>query len=69
MCDRCGNIFSEREDGWTSMTATTVRRNEKGELRSQQENLDACPRCSAGPVVPRPMLAERNGDDVEPAAR
>lgn len=24
MCDRCGNIFSEREDGWTTLSGTRI---------------------------------------------
>lgn len=58
MCDRCGNIFSEREDGWTTMTGTTMRRDAEGRMRQSTEQLDACPRCTTGQNVPRPMLAE-----------
>lgn len=66
MCDRCGNIFSEREDGWTTMTGTTMRRDEKtGQMRSATEQLDTCPRCSAGVTVPRPMIPELSA--YEPA--
>jgi hypothetical protein len=64
MCDRCGNIFSEREDGWTSMQGTTMRRDEKGQMRQTTEALDACPRCSAGPTVPKPQLAEWNSNEA-----
>ena len=57
MCDRCGNIFSEREDGWTSMTGTTMRRDSEGRLKSTTEQLDACPSCSVGREIPRPTVA------------
>lgn len=74
MCDRCGNIFSEREDGWTTMTGTTMRRDEKsGQMRQSTEQLDACPNCSAGPIVPKPRLVEltdgygHNDPPIEPA--
>lgn len=67
MCDRCGNIFSEREDGWTSMQGTTMRRDEKGQMRQTTEALDACPRCSAGREVPRPVLAENASETAPPA--
>ena len=67
MCDRCGNIFSEREDGWGNFTGTTMRRDEKGRMQQITEALDACPRCNGITESPRPMLQERNGGDVEPA--
>lgn len=58
MCDRCGQIFSEREDGWTTMTGTTMRRAENGSMRQTSEQLDACPRCSGSAEVPKPTLRE-----------
>lgn len=60
MCDRCGGIFSEREDGWRSMEAATIRRDpETGRSRSVVEMLDTCPPCTqAANVPPTPRILE-----------
>jgi uncharacterized protein YbbK (DUF523 family) len=67
MCDRCGEVFSEREDGWTTMTGTTMRRDEKGDMKRTTEQLDACPGCSAGSGVPRPTIRELQAGAGDPA--
>lgn len=49
MCDRCGNIFSEREDGWETYTATQVKKNPDSKRRETETvYLDACPNCALG---------------------
>lgn len=57
MCDQCGNVFSEREDGWTSMQAQRVTRKD-GRQVVAMENLDACPECSSGANPPAPKLRQ-----------
>jgi len=61
MCDRCGNVFSERADGWTSMQAQRVTRKD-GRQVVTMENLDACPPCSEGAddVTPRIAVASKS---------
>jgi hypothetical protein len=51
MCDKCGTVFSELEDGWQTFTGTTRRRNEEGELVAIQQTLDTCPACAVIPKV------------------
>ena len=55
MCDRCGNIFSENEEDWSTFSGTILRRRENGSRYNETVNQDACGRCTAGaqPVAPR----------------
>lgn len=60
MCDRCGQVFSEREKGWTVYTVAQV--DEQRPDRSDSTHvvvLDACVGCSPRQLqqgVPRPTL-------------
>lgn len=49
MCDKCGTIFSELEDGWQTFTATTVKRDEDGKSQQIQAAMDTCPSCALIP--------------------
>lgn len=75
MCDRCGNIFSETEDGWQTFTATTRQRDPKSkQWQTVQAVLDACSSCAIGgePLAGnRPMIAPGRGlspESVIPSA-
>lgn len=47
MCDRCGNLFSERAENWSSFTGTTRRKDpETGDWSNVSDSLDACPDCT-----------------------
>lgn len=47
MCDSCGTIFSEREDGWATQSATITKRDpETGKPRSVTLDLDKCGDCT-----------------------
>lgn len=46
MCDRCGNIFSERQEGWGTFTGTSFRKDETGRRYQESVQLDACPVCN-----------------------
>lgn len=46
LCDSCGDIFSELEEGWTTSTQTQVQSGEHGESRNVSVRVDACPECS-----------------------
>lgn len=59
MCDGCGDIFSEREDGWASMTGTQMKRDaDTGRTNPVQTQEDRCPRCVDGGSM-KPRLALR----------
>jgi hypothetical protein len=60
MCDRCGSIFSERSDDWSTFTGTTKRRNrDSGQIETQSDTLDSCPDCTElmTSATPRPVPA------------
>jgi len=44
MCDQCGRIFSENEEGWTTALVARVKRNPlTGRREPLQEQRDLCP--------------------------
>jgi hypothetical protein len=56
MCDRCGSIFSENEDGWQTFQGSTIKRNPlTGERRAETVAMDACRACSFRPVTDEPI--------------
>jgi hypothetical protein len=59
MCDRCGTIFSERADGWSTFSGTTRKRDpETGKFDTVSDTLDSCPECTemlTSPPVARPV--------------
>lgn len=65
MCDQCGNIFSEREDGWGTYTGAVVKRNAHGKQEANPETLDSCPRCTSPSIMtPRVAIGETPIDRV-----
>lgn len=68
MCDSCGEIFSEREEGWASMQAQRMTRKD-GRPVSMVENLDSCPACTNGERVQRPRLAIDSATGVDRIAK
>lgn len=65
MCDKCGTVFSENEDGWQTFTATTTKYDDSGQARQIQQRLDACPSCSLVPKrqFAKELEAHMNGDE------
>jgi hypothetical protein len=63
-CDKCGTIFSEREEGWETYTAKRmVRGKETRERYSESVALDVCPSCAMGDFetsVVTPQLPSRS---------
>lgn len=57
MCDKCGEIFSENAEGWSTYSGSVKRRGEKGGAEWQTLTQDACPACTNGTSVPTPRLA------------
>jgi hypothetical protein len=58
MCDSCGRIFSENEDGWATGAIQAMKRGPDGGMRPVTTQQDACPECNpAGrPVEMRPRI-------------
>lgn len=63
MCDRCGEIFSERAEGWSTFSGATRKKNDDGQWITQSDTLDSCPTCSEIMTSPpqRPMPALGSG--------
>lgn len=58
MCDKCGDIFSENTDGWSTFQGARVIRDEKtGQTRSVTEAMDVCSECTGQVVKPKERLA------------
>lgn len=68
MCDRCGNIFSEREAGWSTFTGTRMERDENGRARNITEQIDTCSTCTIGSTL-TPRLAVESATGVDRIAR
>lgn len=68
MCDSCGEIFSEREDGWASGEVARMARDERGQMRRVAEQLDTCSKCTTG-TAPRPRLAIDSATGVDRVAK
>jgi hypothetical protein len=58
MCDNCGRIFSENEDGWATAVVQQSKKRPDGGVRLSAVQQDACPECNpAGrPVELRPRI-------------
>jgi hypothetical protein len=67
MCDRCGTVFSERAENWTTFTGSTRRKNPEGQWVTVSDTLDQCPECTEVTMVPqRPELTTRVSDVRQP---
>lgn len=55
MCDKCGAIFSENEEDWSTFSGSIKKRREDGSRYTETVAQDACPPCTGGthPVTPR----------------
>lgn len=74
-CDKCGYIFFENAEGWSSMAGTRNVRDANGVLKPKTAQLDFCPTCSEAmdgggntqqppTVVENRRKAVTNGDSV-----
>jgi hypothetical protein len=57
MCDSCGVIFSENEEGWSTANRTVNKRNAAGRPAPLQQAVDLCARCTGSSEAPAPRLA------------
>lgn len=55
MCDKCGNLFSERAEGWGT-GQLSVTKTIDGRRRTVTETMDVCPPCNAFDGAPIPSL-------------
>lgn len=46
MCDNCGKVFSENEEGWTTFSGSKVKRDKYGDRYTETISKDACADCS-----------------------
>lgn len=65
MCDKCGQIFSENEEDWSTYSGTMKRRREDGSRFTESVTQDACAKCTNGTRVVTPRLAIPAGADPE----
>jgi hypothetical protein len=65
MCDKCGQIFSENEEDWSTFSGALKRRREDGSRYTEQVSQDACPKCTNGSAVVTPRLAIPAGADPQ----
>lgn len=60
MCDSCGLVFSENDDGWTTLTGTMQLKNENGKRYTKEVVQDKCIACTASALaettIPRTAL-------------
>jgi hypothetical protein len=62
MCDKCGDLFSENSEDWSTFSGTVKRKREDGSRYTETLSQDACPACTTGttapatPSLPRPSL-------------
>jgi hypothetical protein len=64
MCDRCGDIFSERGEGWSTFSGATRKKDDNGQWITQSDTLDSCPTCTelmTAPPQVRPVPALGSG--------
>jgi hypothetical protein len=69
MCDRCGQIFSENSEDWSTFNGTVMRKDDYGKRISETVVQDACGDCTNGktPVSPRLALPKGVVDPVKVA--
>lgn len=61
MCDKCGTIFSENEEDWSTGVATQFYTDEKGVRRQREQQRDQCGACNGTPQTIRPRLTIPEG--------
>jgi hypothetical protein len=59
MCDNCGFVFSENQEGWSNMTGNRMVRNtDTGKMEPKNASVDYCGDCTenmaAGAGMQRP---------------
>jgi hypothetical protein len=56
MCDKCGSIFSEKDEGWSTMTGTRyVTNSETGKRVQISDDMDMCGACNTD-LMERPRM-------------
>jgi hypothetical protein len=65
MCDRCGEIFKEGEEGSATYRGQTMRKDVYGNVRAIQETMDVCNKCSSKSVPVRQLESLSTVTDEE----
>lgn len=58
MCDNCGVVFSENEEGWTTFTGSKMNKDKYGDKYSETVHKDACAKCSGATFSDSPKVIE-----------
>jgi len=67
MCDRCGSVFSERQEGWTTFTGATRKKDQDGKWVTVNDTMDQCTECTEMTMQPqRPELTTSVHDVRQP---
>ncbi len=67
MCDRCGSVFSERQEGWTTFTGATRKKDQDGKWVTVSDTMDQCTECTEMTMQPqRPELTTSVHDVRQP---
>jgi len=68
MCDRCGTVFSERAENWTTFTGSTRKKSQDtGQWITVADTMDQCPECTELTMTPqRPELTTGVHDVRQP---
>jgi hypothetical protein len=67
MCDRCGTIFSENADDWSTFSGVRrIRDKATGRFTHEELLQDACPTCTKRMYEPTnaPMVNGKIADDI-----
>jgi len=70
MCDRCGTVFSERAENWTTFSGATRKKDAEGKWVTVSDTMDQCPECTELTMAPqRPELTTTVHDVRQPTVR
>lgn len=56
MCDKCGRVFSESEENWSTGTGVQFYTDDKGRRAQRDRQSDQCGTCNGTPQDVRPNL-------------
>lgn len=64
MCDRCGRIFPEGEEGSGIFGGSRMFKNERtGRMESVQTQMDVCGQCNTFPAPVQPRVIDAKAHD------
>jgi hypothetical protein len=57
-CDKCGRIFFENEENWSTGSGTQFYTDDRGKRQSREVQEDRCGTCNGTPVTVQPNLGK-----------